>query len=418
MFIDEVKVHLQAGTGGNGCVSFRREKCVPRGGPDGGDGGDGGSIHLKASRHLKTLIDLHYQIHYTAKNGAHGKGSNKTGKSAEDMTIIVPAGTTVFSEQGELLADLVTDGQVQLLAKGGRGGRGNARFLSDSRRAPRFSEKGEPGAGFWIRLELKLLADVGIVGFPNAGKSTLINAISNCKAKVADYPFTTLVPNLGVVKLEDSSFTVADIPGLIEGAHDGHGLGDRFLRHVERTRVILHLIDGSEPDLVTRLKIILSELEYYKPELLKKSQAVAISKLDLAPDEKQLVKLEKFCKKNGWPCFRISAVAKKGLKELLYFLSTRLSEITEPVEEQEYKVYRLEENETPLKVFKNGKVFVIKGSKIERVAIRIDFQNKFAMEWFYNFLVEKGVISQLKELGIKPGETVNIGKFGFEYFED
>jgi GTP-binding protein len=326
MFVDEVDIHVTAGGGGRGCLSFRREKYVPRGGPDGGDGGGGGSVYIVATPGKNTLVDFRYHPEFKAKRGQHGQGSNKTGHTADDLEIAVPLGTFVFEtfphgEQPRLLADLATEGQRVLVAKGGRGGRGNARFVSSTNRAPRRTEPGEAGEEKNLRLQLKLIADVGLVGFPNAGKSTLISRISAARPKIADYPFTTLTPNLGVVTLSDErSFVVADVPGLIEGAHDGHGLGDRFLRHIERTKVLIHLVDvsgASGRDPVTDFDVIRRELELFDPAVAAKPQIVAATKLDAVDDESRVKALEKRVKKARLPFFKISGVAGTGVDRLL-----------------------------------------------------------------------------------------------------
>src|SRR5918995_1643535 len=294
MFVDEVDIHVSAGDGGRGCLSFRREKYVPRGGPDGGDGGAGGSVYIVATPRKNTLVDFRYHPEFEARGGQHGQGSNKTGHSADDLEIEVPIGTLVFEkvpdgDEVNLLADLAEEGQKVLVAKGGRGGRGNAQFVSSTNRAPRRTEPGEPGEERFLRLQLKLLADVGLVGFPNAGKSTLIARISAARPKIADYPFTTLTPNLGVVALsDDRSFVVADVPGLIEGAHEGQGLGDRFLRHVERTKVLIHVVDvsgASGRDPVNDFDVIVEELRRFDPAVASKPQIVAANKIDSVIDE-------------------------------------------------------------------------------------------------------------------------------------
>jgi GTP-binding protein len=326
MFVDEVDIHVAAGGGGNGCLSFRREKFVPRGGPDGGDGGAGGSVFIVATPTKNTLIDFRFHPEFEAKRGQHGQGSNKTGFTANDLDVAVPVGTLVFHKDpgsGALtpLADLTEEGQRVLVAKGGRGGRGNARFVSSTNRAPRRTEPGEAGEERFLRLELKLLADVGLVGFPNAGKSTLISRISAARPKIADYPFTTLTPNLGVVALSgDRSFVVADVPGLIAGAHSGHGLGHQFLRHIERTKVLIHLVDvsgasGREP--VDDFDTILEELRLFDPKIAAKPQLVAATKMDAVDDVSRVEALERHVRGRGLPLFHISAVAGTGVGELL-----------------------------------------------------------------------------------------------------
>ena len=324
-FVDQVKIYVKAGDGGNGCRSFRREKHVPHGGPDGGDGGNGGDVILEATERLSTLLDLQFQQHHVAKDGGNGEGSNRHGRSAPPHIIRVPVGTIgKHVETDEVLADLTKDGQQAIVAQGGRGGRGNARFATSTNRVPTRSDPGTRGEERWLQLELKLLADVGLVGYPNAGKSTLIAAISHARPKIADYPFTTLVPNLGVVSVdEEQSFVVADIPGLIEGAHEGKGLGFQFLRHIERTTYLMFLVDISEGvtvDPVENLQALRKELKLYNPDLAKKPYAVAATKLDIAGKGENLNKLETYCKKRHLRLFPISAVAGDGLKPLIRHL--------------------------------------------------------------------------------------------------
>jgi GTP-binding protein len=326
MFVDEVDIHVTAGHGGAGSLSFRREKFVPRGGPDGGDGGGGGSVFIVATDTKNTLIDFRFHPEFEAKRGGHGQGANKTGQTAYDLEIPVPVGTLVFEkdpESGDVtpMADLTEEGQRVLVAKGGRGGRGNARFVSSTNRAPRRTEPGEDGEERFIRLQLKLIADAGLIGFPNAGKSTLISRISAARPKIADYPFTTLFPNLGVVTLtDDRSFVVADVPGLIEGAHAGRGLGDTFLRHIERTKVLVHLVDvsgASGRDPVHDFDAILDELRLFDAKVAAKPQIVAATKMDAVDDPSRVESLERHVRDRGLPFYRISAVAGTGLDELL-----------------------------------------------------------------------------------------------------
>ena len=332
MFVDEVDIHVIAGDGGRGCISFRREKFVPRGGPDGGDGGGGGSVYIVASPRKNTLIDFRYHPKFVARRGRHGQGSNKTGETSEDLEVEVPVGTLVLerissvdderkSDGLRIVADLTEEGQRVLVAKGGQGGRGNARFVSSTNRAPRRAEPGEAGEERNLRLQLKLLADVGLVGFPNVGKSTLIARISAARPKIADYPFTTLTPNLGVVTLsDDRSFVVADVPGLIEGAHAGQGLGDRFLRHIERTKVLIHVVDvsgASGRDPVNDFNVIVNELRMFDPNVASKPQIVVANKIDALDDASRLEQLERHVKKQGLPFYRISGVTGEGVDELL-----------------------------------------------------------------------------------------------------
>jgi GTP-binding protein len=324
MFVDEVDIHVIAGSGGNGSLSFRREKFVPRGGPDGGDGGAGGSVYVAAIATKNTLVDFRFHPEFKARRGQHGQGSNRTGQTAGDLDVTVPIGTLVYEKRDgtlQLLADLAEEGQRVLVARGGRGGRGNARFVSSTNRAPRRTEPGERGEEKFLHLELKLLADVGLIGFPNAGKSTLISRISAARPKIADYPFTTLAPNLGVVSLSgDRSFVVADVPGLIKGAHEGHGLGDRFLRHVERTKVLLHLVDvsgASGRDPVEDFETIQDELRLFDERVAEKPQIVAANKIDALDDRDALTRLTRHVRKRKLPIIPISGVTGEGLPELL-----------------------------------------------------------------------------------------------------
>jgi len=325
MFVDEVDIHVAAGSGGNGCLSFRREKFVPRGGPDGGDGGAGGSVFIVASSIKNTLVDFRFHPEFAAKGGQHGQGSNRTGFTSDDLEIAVPVGTLIFekSPDGELalLGDLTQEGQRVLVAQGGRGGRGNARFVSSTNRAPRRTEPGQPGEEKILRLQLKLIADVGLIGFPNAGKSTLISRISAARPKIANYPFTTLTPNLGVVSMsDDRSFVVADVPGLIEGAHKGIGLGHQFLRHIERTKVLVHLVDVSGEsgrDPVEDYRIINEELRLFDEKVAAKPQIVVANKIDAVDDPARVKALEKQVKKAKRPFFRISGVTGEGIDALL-----------------------------------------------------------------------------------------------------
>ena len=327
MFVDEVDVHVEAGHGGAGCLAFRREKFVPRGGPSGGDGGLGGSVYVVASPHTNTLINYRFHPEFSAERGEHGMGSNRTGANGDDLELAVPIGTLVYEKTSDpehplnLIADLATEGQRVLIAKGGRGGMGNARFASSTNRAPRKTQPGESGEIKDLRFELKLLADVGLVGFPNAGKSTLIARVSAARPKIADYPFTTLTPNLGVVQLKgDRSFVVADVPGLIEGAHRGLGLGHQFLRHLERTKVLVHLVDVSSAtgrDPVEDFEIVRKELELFDPKFARRPQIVAANKIDAMDDEKRAKDLEKRAKKLKLPFFRISGASGEGVPALL-----------------------------------------------------------------------------------------------------
>jgi GTP-binding protein len=330
MFVDEVRITVKAGRGGDGSCSFRREMFVPRGGPDGGDGGNGGDVIFTASHRLTTLLDLRYQRHYEAEDGIPGSGSNCTGRRGKSITILLPVGTVIYDDDtGEVLADLVADGESATIAQGGKCGRGNSHFATSTNRVPTHFEQGTEGEERQLRLELKLLADVGLVGFPNAGKSTLIAAISAARPKIADYPFTTLIPNLGVVRYgEDRSFVVADIPGLIEGAHEGKGLGIQFLRHIERTSLLLHLIDVSEwasEDPATSFEVMRNELTSYDPTLAKRPFAVVATKIDAGGDGTKLKALQSFCKRRRIRCLPISAATREGLGDLIAFVGQQVA---------------------------------------------------------------------------------------------
>ncbi|MBL8038244.1 MAG: GTPase ObgE [Nitrospira sp.] len=340
MFVDEVRVTVRAGRGGNGICSFRREMFVPRGGPDGGDGGNGGDVIMTASHRLVTLLDLRYQNHYEAQDGKPGGGSNCTGRSGDDVTIHVPVGTIVYDEQStDVLADFTEDDQTAVIARGGRGGKGNSNFATSVNRVPTKCTPGTSGEERTLRLELKLLADVGLVGFPNAGKSTLISAISAARPKIADYPFTTLVPNLGVVRWgSDRSFVVADIPGLIEGAHEGKGLGVQFLRHIERTAFLLHLIDVSEwatDDPRNSFETLRQELAAYDQGLTTRPFAVVPTKIDVVGAGERLEQIQAYCQERGYPCFPISAATNTGLDRLILYVGKQVDMLrTLPCETQ------------------------------------------------------------------------------------
>ena len=335
MFIDEVKIRVKAGDGGNGCLAFRREKYVPRGGPSGGDGGRGGDVTLLASEHHNTLLHFRFNPEHTAERGRHGEGSNRTGRDGESIEVPVPVGTIVYdADSGEMLHDFTHEGDRFLVARGGRGGRGNQHFATPTHQAPTEHEPGRPGEEKHLRLELKLLADVGLVGFPNAGKSTLISRISAARPKIADYPFTTLEPNLGVVSVEDRSFVVADIPGLIEGAHLGHGLGTQFLRHIERTRLLVHLVDVSEAtgrDPVEDFGVVMAELASFNAALVQKPMFVVASKIDVAQEGERIARLRSLAVDKHLPFYEISSVTGQGIEGLKYEMAQFLAK---PVEEE------------------------------------------------------------------------------------
>lgn len=417
MFVDEIVIHVQAGRGGDGIVHFRREKFVPRGGPDGGDGGSGGDVVLTVDPHQHTLANYRHQKHFKAEDGKRGGGNNKTGASGEDLVLEVPPGTVVYDDDsGELIGDLVEEGERLMVCQGGRGGRGNAKFKSAQNKAPRIAEKGEPPQERNIRLELKLIADVGLVGVPNAGKSTLLSVISNATPKIASYPFTTLQPNLGVVELDlETQFVVADIPGLIEGAHKGEGLGHEFLRHVERTRVLIHLLDGLSPDPIADLAQINTELALFDPRLKEKPQIIVFNKMDLPEVEEKWPQVEEEIRERGYDdLFAISAIAKEGVKPVLYRASQMLSEIPErememEPEGDEMPVYRLEEDPRQFKILKSPRGWRVKGDALERAAAMTYWEYHQSMRRFQRILEAMGVDEALRRAGVEPGDTVFIG---------
>lgn len=422
MFYDEAKIYVRGGDGGNGAVAFRREKYVPRGGPSGGDGGRGGSVILEADPGLRTLVDFHYRTHYRAERGEHGQGKNKHGRSAPDLILRVPVGTIVKdAETNKILADLVYPGQRVVVAAGGRGGRGNARFATPWNQAPTFAEKGEPGEERWLLLELKLLADVGLIGLPNAGKSTLLSRISAAQPKIADYPFTTLTPNLGVVRLdEERSFVVADIPGLIEGAHRGAGLGLKFLRHIERTRVLVHVLEVgllTGEEILRNFKIVNEELGHYSPKLLERPQVIAANKIDL-PGGEENVEFIKASLGASYRIFPISALKGEGIEPLLWHLSELLASMPEtgPVtlkdEYEEASVIK-----PPVTVVRKGEVFLVSGPEVERRVAMTDFNNEVAVRRLQQYLKRLGIEEALRRAGARPGDTVRIGNQEFEFQE-
>ncbi|AGA70436.1 Obg family GTPase CgtA [Desulfitobacterium dichloroeliminans LMG P-21439] len=424
MFYDQAKIYVKGGDGGAGAVAFRREKYVPEGGPNGGDGGRGGKVIFVADEGLRTLVDFRYKRHYKADRGEHGQSKNMHGRSGEDMSVRIPVGTVVKdADSGEILADLVEHGQRVIVATGGRGGRGNARFMSNTNKAPTVAEKGEPGEERNLLLELKLLADVGLVGFPNVGKSTIISRISAAKPKIADYHFTTLVPNLGVVALEDGeSFVVADIPGLIEGAHTGAGLGHEFLRHTERTRLILHVLDiaGSEErDPLEDFQIIKDELRQYSPELAKRTMLIVANKMDIPGAEENFKRLEDKLGEE-YRIFPVSAATGEGLQELVYGVAQVLPEAPVPeifVKEEEQ--HRVTHAEAPnrFELTREGDSFIITGQEIERHVKMTMFETEDGLYRFQNILKAMGIEKALRSEGIKEGDKVHIAELQFEWQE-
>jgi GTP-binding protein len=418
LFFDEAKIFVQAGKGGNGCMSFRREKFVPHGGPDGGHGGKGGDVILVANPHLNTLLNLRKHPHWKAEKGAHGQGSNKQGKSGADLRVPVPRGTVVRdAETGALMADLVTVNDQAIVARGGRGGRGNSAFASSTNQAPRWAEKGEPGEARAIVLELKLLADVGIIGLPNAGKSTLLAAVTAAKPKIADYPFTTLMPNLGVASVDDREVVLADIPGLIAGAHAGAGLGDKFLRHIERTRALIHLLDGAGDDPLAAFDAVNRELAAYNPRLAAKPQVVALNKLDLPDAQAKWSAVQKALAKRKIDAYAISAATGQGVRDLLRAAVKRLNEVPpEPAAlEEEMPVIRPAEDESAFEVSREGRAFRVRGKRVERMVVMTNFDQEEAVLRLHRVFKALGVTGALEQAGVREGDKVRIGEVELEW---
>ncbi len=421
-FLDKAKIRIVSGKGGNGMVAWRREKYVDKGGPAGGDGGRGGDIYLIADEHISTLMDFKHKSVYKAQGGENGGIKGMHGAGADDLYIKVPLGTVVRdTKTGNVIGDLTEDGQTLLVAKGGRGGRGNARFATANRKAPQFCEPGEPGIERVLELELKLIADVGLLGMPNAGKSTFISAVSSAKPKIADYPFTTLVPNLGVVKKSDGgAYVIADIPGLIEGASEGVGLGHEFLRHVERCRFLLHIVDMTVENPLENYKIINNELAKHSERLKNLYQITVLNKAD-AVDETVREELKKEFQKISSDVFVISAVTRENLQELLFFIDKKIDEIPKPdfeidIQEDTGAYDNDDSNFEVTKFAKDG--FIVTGGKINRLAGVTDARNTEQVVRLQNILTSMGVFEELKKKGIKNGDTIIIGHLELVHYDD
>ena len=424
MFTDYAKITIKSGNGGDGAVTFRREKYVAAGGPDGGDGGRGGSIYFRVDPNANTLIDFRYTKKFKAKNGENGSGGNKYGKAGEDLYINVPIGTIIKdAETGKVVADLSKEGQEELVLKGGRGGKGNSHFATATRQVPRFAQAGEDGEEKEVILELKLLADVGLLGFPNVGKSTFLSLVTEAKPKIANYHFTTIEPNLGVVKTKNGdSFVIADIPGIIEGASEGVGLGIQFLRHVERTRLLLHVIDvsgteGRNP--VHDYYTINNELKKYSEKLSTRKQIIVANKIDIMQDETKYKELEELAKKEGLEIYKISGATGEGIEQLLNRVSEVLKTLPKEdlVEVEEKVVYTLEDDKDDFTVRKEDDVFIIEGKAINRLMGRINIDDNESMYYFQKSLKNLGVEDELKRQGIKEGDTVKVLNWTFEWYQ-
>ena len=424
MFIDYVKITAKSGNGGNGAITFRREKYVAAGGPDGGDGGRGGSVYFTVDPDMNTLLDFRFKRKFHAEDGKNGEGSHRFGKSGENLYIKVPIGTIVKdAETGKVVVDLSEKGQTELILPGGRGGKGNAHFATSTRQAPRFARDGEKGIEKEFILELKLLADVGLLGFPNVGKSTFISKVTSAKPKIADYHFTTLVPNLGVVKGEyGDSFVIADIPGIIEGASEGTGLGLQFLRHIERTRLLLHFLDvsGSEGrNPVEDFNVINEELKKYSEKLSTRKQVIVANKIDVMQDNSLYEEVEKMAKEKGLEIFKISAATGEGIKELMIEISKLLKEL--PKEEtieatEERVVYTLKEDKEEFDIEVIDGEYIVSGPAVERLMGRVNIQDNESMHYFQKQLSQLGIEAKLRQMGIKEGDSVKMLEWEFEWY--
>jgi GTP-binding protein len=425
MFVDRAVITIKSGKGGDGCVSFRREPFVPDGGPDGGDGGKGGDVIFVADSNMKTLLDFRYKKKYEAENGEDGRKKKQTGKNGQDCIIKVPVGTLLIDEStGTPIKDLVKHNDRYVAARGGRGGKGNVQFKSPVRQAPNFAEAGGAAIERRIILELKLIADVGLVGFPNVGKSTLLSVVTGARPKIANYHFTTLAPNLGVVQYDDSSFVMADIPGLIEGAHQGTGLGLDFLKHIERTRLLIHMVDvsGSEGrDPIEDFETINEELKSYSAKLAEKPQIVAANKMDIT-DDAQYEKFKAYIEEKGLRVFPISAQLHRGVSELIAHAFAVLATLPEE-EEPNYTFFDTggEPNSSEYRKIhcsKDGSVFVLSGMQLDKIFRSTNFNDYGSLRYLYKYIENSGAIDELKKMGLTDGDTIRIGNYEFEYMDE
>ena len=424
MFVDYTKIIIKSGDGGNGAVAFRREKYVAAGGPDGGDGGNGGNIYFQVDKDKNTLIDFRYNRKFKAQNGENGSGSHCNGKYGEDLYIKVPIGTVIKDvETGKIVADLSKPNQTELILKGGRGGRGNSHFKTPTRQAPRFAEDGEKGEEKEIILELKLLADVGLLGFPNVGKSTFLKSVTDAKPKIANYHFTTLEPNLGVVKTKDGDgFVIADIPGIIEGASEGVGLGIQFLRHVERTRLLLHFLDVSSQEgrnPVEDFYAINKELKKYSEKLSQRKQIIVANKVDVMQDDTLLKEVEELAKKEKLQLYSISAVTGQGVQELINDVSNILKTLPKEdvIEVEDKIVYTLEDKQEQWSIQEKDGVFIVSGKAVERLMGRVNIEDNESMYYLQKSLKNMGIEEKLKQMGVHEGDTVILADWELEWYE-
>lgn len=430
MFVDRAKILIKSGKGGNGAVSFRREPFVPEGGPDGGDGGKGGDIVFKADKNMRTLMDFRYKRKYEAQNGQDGMKKKRYGKNGEDLIIKVPVGTMIIDEAtGHVMGDLTEPDQSFIAAKGGKGGKGNVKYATSTRQAPNFAEAGGAAREREVVLEMKLIADVGLVGFPNVGKSTLLSVSTSARPKIANYHFTTIEPNLGVVKIYDTSFVMADIAGIIEGAHQGAGLGHKFLKHIERTKMLIHVVDvsGSEGrNPIEDFDKINNELEQYSPRLLRKPQIVVANKIDLIDeDDPQYIEFREYVEAKGYKVFPMSAPINIGVKEVMAEAANMLQQLMlEPEDEDDgYEMFdfEAEDNDPDYRTVYadfDGNNYILSGKQLEKIFDSTNFNDSGSMRYLYKYIEKSGAIEQLKEMGIEDGDTIKVKDFEFEYVDE
>lgn len=417
MFVDQIEIKICAGNGGAGCVSFHREKYRPLGGPDGGNGGKGGDVVFKGNSNLKTLRDIQDKKYYQAESGKDGQENNKHGRDGKNILMEVPLGTQVYDiNTKELIADIVEDKEEVIIAFGGKGGKGNANFATSTKQAPKFAQKGQPGEIKNLQLVLKFIAEVGIIGYPNAGKSTLLSQLTSAKPKIADYPFTTLIPNLGVIKRGEIIYTIADLPGIIEGASTGYGLGDRFLRHIERTKILLHIIEVTDPEAIKKYHILNKELKAYSDELSKKPQLLIGNKIDLIDDE-IIKELEREFQKIKKEIIFVSALLGKNIDSLIDKINEILNKIPSPPKKitprLKYKEYKVKPT---YKIYKKGEYFVIESAKLEEIIQNFSFENLAEASHWHQTVEKLGINKTLKEMGAKEGDLIKIGAFEFEFY--
>ena len=430
MLVDKARIKIVSGKGGNGAVTFRREPFVPEGGPDGGDGGKGGDVVIRANRNMTTLMDFKYRKKFKAEDGQDGMRKKCFGKNGEDLIIEVPVGTMVTDEEtGLLMADLIQDGQSFVAAKGGKGGKGNVHYKSSVRQAPDFAEAGDFAKERYVILELKVIADVGLVGFPNVGKSSLLSVSTNAKPKIENYHFTTIEPNLGVVEISDTEFLMADIAGIIEGAHNGQGLGLDFLKHIERTRVLIHVVDvsGSEGrDPRDDFDKIMEELSEYSPKMMKKPMIVCANKTDLIPPDSTIYDdFKEYVNAKGYDVYPVSAPTKKGVPELLYAALAKLNEVREE-ETDEYEGVQwfdfekddIDKDYRVVNVEKKGSIFVLSGTQLHKIFDSTNFNDTTSLRYLYKYIEKSGAIKKMKEMGLKEGDIVSIYNYEMEYIEE